>query len=57
MAFTIGQAVTVLENNVSKSGSILRINPLGSKDSYVVKFDDNSQKAFFGREVSKISAA
>ena len=57
MVFTIGQAVTVTENSVSRSGTILRLNPLGSKDSYVVRFSDNSQKAFFGNETSKITAA
>ena len=57
MVFTIGQAVTVTENSVSRSGTILRLNPLGSKDSYVVRFSDNSQKAFFGNEASKIAAA
>ena len=57
MVFTAGQSVNVNVNGVQKSGKILRVNPLGSKDAYVVKFDDNSQVAYFGAKVSQISAA
>ena len=57
MVFTAGQSVNVNVNGVQQSGTILRVNPLGSKDAYVVKFSDNSQVAYFGANVSKISAA
>jgi len=48
MAFTVGQAVQV----GGVSGTVVRLNPLGAKNSVVVKFSDGSQKAYIGASQS-----
>tara|TARA_Y100001970_G_C13550376_1_gene516553 strand:- start:3 stop:176 length:174 start_codon:yes stop_codon:yes gene_type:complete len=57
MAFTIGQNVNVTTNGVTTSGTIAKINPLGSNGAYTVQFADGSKKAYFGANVSQIVAA
>jgi len=56
MPFTVGQSVNVQEGGSTLSGTIIRIKAMGITDSVVVKFADNSQKAFFGSSVDKITA-
>ena len=58
MTFTVGQNVNVTNNGVVRAGTIVRLGPLGSKDSYVVRYNDNNtQQAFFGASISQISSA
>ena len=57
MSFSVGQAVNVQEGGNTLSGTILRIGAMGLSDSVIVKFSDNSQKAYFGGQVDKITAA
>ena len=48
MAFTVGQAVQV----GGVSGTVVRLNPLGARNSVVVKFANGSQKAYMGASQS-----
>jgi hypothetical protein len=57
MAFTVGQSVNVTIRGVATSGTISKINPLGSKGAYTVEFANGSKKGYFGTNVSQITAA
>jgi len=57
MAFTVGQSVNITEGGVTTSATVVRVKPLGSANSVIVKFADNSQKGYFGSEYSKVAAA
>jgi|APSaa5957512535_1039671.scaffolds.fasta_scaffold252679_1 hypothetical protein len=48
MAFTVGQAVQV----GGESGTVVRLNPLGAKDSVVIQFGSGLQKAYIGASQS-----
>ena len=56
MAFTNGQSVRATVNGVDKTGIITRTKVLGSADSYVITFDDGSKKAYFGANITQITA-